>query len=802
MLRNNLKIIFRNFKRHKLFTAINLLGLTVSLNAVMFIFLYIQYELSYDKYLPEAGNVYRLYTRNEKLTENAVKLQLPTGLGEMLKQEFPGVKSFVQMSPGNETFTSRNGGLQMKTIDAGKDFFTIFPFAFIRGSTQNALSGKSSIVLTESTAKKMFGDTDPLNKVITNTYQQPFTVTGIIKDIPANTHFEAEAIVSLDYPWASGALNWKAYNGIYQYILLADNSSPGLLQTKFRSVYEKYDFPKETELLLQPVKDIHLHSNFSGELSANSDIRYIYIFGLAAILLLVLASINYVNLSTARLLHRAREVGIRKILGAQRKKIIAQFLSEGLMFFLLATCASMLLIRIFSPLLTEELHIAPAVFTTFTLKTLLLFFGGILCFGITAGAYPAYYLSGQSPAFTIKGRISKNAFNTTLRKILVVFQFAVSVFFIIATIIILKQLHYIQTKNLGFDKEQLVMIPYNQYGKDYQVFKNNLLQYPSVKSISISSWKPGIQFGGSGSWDDQSDSDKVITVDMIFADVHFIKNLGIKVSSGRNFSEKYSLDTLNPYRDRQLSGDARKRAAMDKSVILNETAVKILGLQKPVVGTRLDYPGLRGTVVGIVKDFNGLGLHHDIGPLALSTEGNMTSGYTFIRLHPGNIAATIENIRKEWKTLFPKKTFEISFVDESLQKLYTSEKRLAALFSAFALLGIGIACLGIFGLVSYTVEQRTKEIGIRKVMGASVSNIVQLLSKDFLKLVVLSFAIATPVAAYFMQGWLNGFAYHSAMSWWMFALAGILAASIALLTISFQAIKAAMANPVKSLRAE
>ena len=802
MLQNNLKIIFRNFKRHKLFTAINLLGLTVSLTAVMFIFLYIQYELSYDKYLSTSENVYRLYARNERLTENAVKLQLPTGLGEMLRQEFPEVKAFVQMSPGNETFTWKSGGLQMKTIDAGQDFFTVFPFTFIKGNARNALLGKNSIVLTESSAKKMFGDADPLNKVITNTYQQPFKVTGIIKDIPANTHFEAEAIASLDYPWASRALNWKAYTAIYQYVLLTENSKADLLQSKFRSVYEKYTFPKETELHLQPVKDIHLHSNFSGELSANSDIRYIYIFGLAAILLLVLASINYVNLSTARLLHRAREVGIRKILGAQRKKIIAQFLSEGLIFFLLATCASMLLIRIFSPLLAKELHIASAVFTTVTLKTLLLFFGGILCFGITAGSYPAYYLSGQSPAFTIKGRISKNAFNTTLRKILVVFQFAVSVFFIIATTIILKQLHYIQTKNLGFDKEQLVMIPYNQYGKDYEVFKNNLLQYPSVKSISISSWKPGIQYGGSGSWDDQSDSSKVITVDMIFADVHFIKNLGIKISSGRDFSEKYSLDTLDPYRDEQLSGDARIRAAIDKSVILNETAVKVLGLQEPVVGTRLDYPGLQGTLVGIVNDFNGLDLHHAVGPLALTTEGNMTSGYTFIRLRPGDIAATIENIRKEWKTLFPQKTFEISFVDESLQKIYTSEKRLAALFSAFALLGIGIACLGIFGLVSYTVEQRTKEIGIRKVMGASVSNIVQLLSKDFLKLVVLSFAIATPVAAYFMHGWLNGFAYRSAMSWWMFALAGTLAVCIALLTVSFQAVKAALANPVKSLRTE
>jgi putative ABC transport system permease protein len=743
-----------------------------------------------------------LYTRNERLTENAAKLQLPTGLAEMLKQEFPEVKAFVQMSSGNETFAWKNGGVQIKTIDAGQDFFRVFPFTFTKGNGGKALSGKNSIVLTESTAKKMFGDADPLNKVITNTYQQPFTVTGIIKNIPANTHFEAEAIVSLDYPWASAALNWKAYSGIYQYVLLADNSNPGLLQAKFSSVYEKYNFPKETALFLQPVKDIHLHSNFSGELSANSDIRYIYIFGLAAILLLVLASINYVNLSTARLLHRAREVGIRKILGAQRKKIIAQLLSEGLIFFFLATCASTILICIFSPLLAEELHIAPAVFTAFTIKTFLLFFGGILCFGIMSGSYPAYYLSGQSPAFTIKGRISKNAFNITLRKMLVVFQFAVSVFFIIATIIILKQLHYIQTKNLGFDKEQLVMIPYNQYGKDYEIFKNDLLQYPSVKSISVSSWKPGIQFGGSGSWDDKSDSAKVITVDMIFADVNFIKNLGIKVSSGRDFSDKYSLDTLNPYRGRQLSGDARKRAAVDKSIILNETAVKILGLQGPVVGARLDYPGLQGTVVGIVKDFNGLDLHHAVGPLALMADGDMTSGYAFIRLHPGNIATAIENIRKEWKMLFPQKTFEISFVDESLQKLYTSEKRLAALFSAFALLGIGIACLGIFGLVFYTVEQRTKEIGIRKVMGASVSSIVQLLSKDFLKLVVLSFVIATPVAAYFMHGWLNGFAYRSTMSWWMFALAGILAVCIALLTVSFQAIKAAVVNPVKALRSE
>jgi putative ABC transport system permease protein len=802
MLRNYFKIILRNLKTQKVFSAINLLGLTVSLTAVIFISLYIRYELSYDKYLPTSGNVYRLYTENTRLKEDANKLQLPTGLAEMLKKEFPEVKEFVQINQGKQEFIGKNGNIKVGTLDAGNNYFTIFPFTFIAGNPQHALSEKNSIVLTESAAKKIFGNTNPLNQVLMNTQNEPFTVTAIVKDIPANTHFEAEAIVNLSYPWALKPLNWKAYSGIYQYVLLGDNVEAGALQKKFKSVYEKYAFPKDIELVLQPVTAIHLHSNFSGELSVNSDIRYIYIFGLAALLLLFLAGINYINLSTARSLHRAKETGIRKVLGAQRKGIIIQFLSETILFFLLATIASIVLTIIFSAFIAGLLHINPDVFTAFDTASLLVFLGGIIFFGVMAGLYPAFYLSKQAPAFIIKGIMSRNAFNVTLRKALVVFQFGVSIFFIIATITIFQQLRFIQHKKLGFDKEQLLMIAFNRYGKNVEIFKNRLQQNPAIKNISISSWSPGIGYGGSGSWDDQADSSKKISVDMMFTDVHFIKSMGIELIAGRDFSEKHPLDTLEPSGNKKLTGEAFRKALSDRSLILNETAVKVLGLQLPVVGTRLSYPALQGTVIGIVKDFNGLSLHHKVAPLALRAEGNMTSGYTFIRINPGNMHAAIETIKNEWKKTFPEKSFEISFVDESLEKLYTSEKRLAALFSSFALLGIGIACLGIFGLASYMAEQRSKEIGIRKVLGASVKQIVDMLSRQFLRSIFLGALVIFPVAWWFLDYWLRGFAYRISINWWVFASATLIAAIIALVTISYQSIKAAIASPVKSLRTE
>ncbi len=322
MFRSYFKIILRNLKTQKVFSVINLLGLTVSLTAVIFISLYIRYELSYDKYLPTSGNVYRLYTENARLKEDANNLQLPTGLAEMLKKEFPEVKEFVQVSPGSGEFAGKNGNIKVKTLNAGNDYFTVFPFTFIAGNPQEVLSEKNSIVLTESAAKKIFGNHNPLSQVLMNIQNEPFTVTAIIKDIPANTHFNAEAIVNLSYAWAARPLNWKAFSGIYQYVLLEDKVEAKSLEEKFKSVYEKYAFPKDIRLVLQPVTAIHLHSNFSAELAVNADIRYIYIFALAALLLMFLAGINYINLSTARSLHRAKETGIRKVLGASVTQIV------------------------------------------------------------------------------------------------------------------------------------------------------------------------------------------------------------------------------------------------------------------------------------------------------------------------------------------------------------------------------------------------------------------------------------------------------------------------------------------------
>lgn len=797
MFKNYLKIAWRNMQKNKVFTFINLSGLTISLISVMLISLYISYELSYDKYLPQSNRIFRVYSENKILKENNKSLMLPMGLGETLQKEFPEISASAELRSDNIPFTYQDKTLKLDVIRSGEQFFNIFPFGFLKGDPQTALKTPQSIVISETTAKKFFGGTDVINKTISSTNGVMNTITGVVKDIPANTHFKADAFT---YETKKEVLSWQAYSSIYHYLLLNRGADPQQLEQKFAGIYKKYQFPENTIIQLQPVADIHLHSSTSEELEANSDIRYIYIFACAAILILLVASINYVNLSTARLMHRAREVGVRKVLGAVRKDLIFQFLGETLIFFSASFIMAAGVTWQLYPLFAQQLRINPDILSMFNNSGFLLFLAAVLFFVILAGIYPAIYLSGQAPAFVIKGFIQINPINRLFKKALVVFQFVVCVFFIIATLTVYRQLRYIQNKNLGFDKEHLLVLPFHNYEKQYGAFKNTLQKDPGIDNIAIAGWNPGIGYGGSGSWESENDSTQQLSVDFVHADLDFISTLKLQLIEGRLFSEKFAADTLEPSFT-TMSESEWQTTLYNRSIIINEAAVKQLGIKNPV-GKQLKYPALQGTVIGVIKDFNGLSLHHAVTPIAISASSNSNRGYVFIRINPGNTERTLAYIKKQWQSFYPKTLFEISFVDDSMRKLYTTEKRLAGLFSAFAFLGILIACMGLFGLVTFLAEQRTKEIGIRKVMGASIGNITTMLTKDFLKPILFAALLTFPIAWYAMNQWLQNFAYRINMEWWVFVLAGTLAVLIALLTVSFQAIKAALANPVKSLRTE
>jgi putative ABC transport system permease protein len=792
MFRNYLKIIFRGLSKNKIFTAINIAGLTVSLTSVMLIILFIRYELSYDSYLAGSGDVFRVYSENVQSSDGDKKLILPTGLGETLKKEFPEVADFIQLSKERKQLKAKGNVISINAIGSDNAFFRLFPFTFIAGNATNSLAQPDNIILSESTAKKLFNSEYPVGKTILGSDGESFIVTGVIKDIPANTHFQADAIFSLgQYQWSKRELNWRAYSGIYHYVLLAENVNPKKLIKKMGRIYAKYQFPKDTQISLQSISSIHLHSNFTDELEANSDVRYVYIFAFAAFLILLIASINYINLTTARSLFRARETGIRKVLGASRKNLVFQFLCETIFFFFLSTLGAAALTYLVYPLFATFLHLNPAILTLFDVKTCLLFLTAIILFGCIAGLYPSFYLSKQSPALIIKGIAPTGNLHTVLRKSLVVFQFSISIFFIVATITIFSQLRFIQYTKLGFDKEQLVVLPFHIYDKEFDAFRNELQKNKNVADVTISSWYPGLQYGGSSSWQ-ENDTSKKMSISHVFCDFNFIQAMKVELLLGSTFPLQPPSDT---------GKGIQSLDEINKPVILNETAVKYLELKNPV-GKKLNYGGLKGTVIGVVKDFNGLSLHHLVPPLVLEKMADSKAGYAFIRFSAGNVQGSLEYLQRQWKQFFPGTEFEFSFIDESLQKLYTSEKRLAGLFTTFSILGIGISCLGLLGLALFMAEQRAKEISIRKVLGASVRQIVNMLSTEFLKPIVIAAVLAFPLVWWAMNIWLENFAYRITMRWWFFGLAVFVTIGIAAITIGYQAIKAAVANPVKSLSTE
>jgi putative ABC transport system permease protein len=808
MFRNYLKIAIRNLLKYRFISFINLFGLTVGLTCCLLITTYILNELSYDKFNENAANIYRV-TRTFKNSNGAVSLKLSTispPFGYYFLSEFPQIQKMTRLLD--------NGPIPARYKDkiinerglffADENFFDVFTVKVIKGNPKTALVDPFSIMLTEETAKKYFGDEDPMNKVIRFNSQFDCKVTGVYKALPSNSHMHPGMLISFNtlkdsavYGEENLRTNW-GNNSFFTYLLLPPGYHPASLEKMFPAFIDKHmadqykgNKPSAmTELGLQKLTDIHLYSHTDYEAEPNGDISRVYIFSAIALFILLIACINYMNLSTARSILRAKEIGIRKVIGARKKELVFQFLSESIMICLVSTVLALLFTWISLPWLNKISGQSLSFHTLVQAKILVPLLLTPFIIGVLAGLYPALFMSSFQPVKTLKGLFKVGGSSISFRKILVVTQFAISIILIIATFVVFQQLHYIQHSKLGYDKDHLVVLGYtNEVSKKYESFREALLQNSAFKDVTRSSRIPtGRLLDESAASVMKGDSLQPVTNDIKYVncDYDFINTYGIPLATGRFFSRDFGTDTV--------------------SFVLNQSAVRAIGWQsdEEAIGKDFQYDNTRGHIIGVLKDFHFESMHQLIRPIVLTMQPPSRGYYNVvsIKISGSSTSSALASLEKTWKQFFPDTPFEYSFLDEKYDLLYQSEDRQASLFTAFSCIAIFIACLGLFGLSAFAISQRIKEIGVRKVLGASEQAIVALLSKDFLKLVALAAVIAFPVAWYAMHSWLKDFAYRISLQWWVFMGAGLLAAIIAFVTVSFQAMKAAIANPVKSLRTE
>ncbi|WPV02263.1 FtsX-like permease family protein [Mucilaginibacter sp. cycad4] len=805
MIRNYLRSAFRNIARHKFISFINIFGLTIGLTCCLLILTYIVKELSYDKFNHNAPNIYRV-SRSFNTADGIVNLHLGAvapPFGPLLKNEFPDIKKVTRLFPNGDVVLRYKDKLltEKGSYFADENFLSFFDLKTVAGDPKTALSEPYTVMMTEDMARKYFGNEDPINKEIRLDNTANFKVTGIFKPFPPNSQMHPQMLMSFNtlnddkvYGRNQLATNW-GNNSFFTYLLLPDNYNIDRISSQFPAFIDKYmNFPgqprqsKFTQLHIQRFLDIHLHSHLDDEVEQNGDIKRVYIFSAIALFILLIACINYMNLSTARSTLRAKEIGIRKVIGAQQKEIVTQFLSESVLVTYFSLVLALILTWALLPLINGFSELGLSIVSLFKPSILVSVLLLPLIIGLISGIYPAIFMSSFKPIKVLKGILKVGSGNISFRKVLVVVQFSISIILIVATTIVFQQLRYIQTKSLGFNKDHLVTlggIPANQF----EAFRADVLRDPAIKDLGRSSRIPSGRL-----LDDQGasvfDGDKPLPVKAdikcINADYGFIPTYGIKMAAGRNFSRDFATDSNN--------------------FVINASAVSVLGWKTPenAIGKDMSYGGIKGKVIGVVNDFHFESLHQNIIPLLMEMPSFANNSYrrVTIKIDGSHINSALATLEQTWKKYQPETPFEYSFLDERFQKLYNSEQEQGNLFTIFSCLAIFIACLGLFGLSAFTISQRVKEIGVRKVLGASIPQIVTELSKDFLKLVIVAAVIALPIAWYAMSKWLLDFAFRINIQWWVFVMAGVIALIIAFATISYQSIKAAMANPVKSLRSE
>jgi len=802
MIKNYFKIALRNLSKNKVFSVINISGFAIGLTCFILITVFVVDELSYDKYPAQAENIYRVNLSVAGNGDVAVYPLVDVAVGEGIKNAFPEVKASTRIFSVSDFVKYDDKQFKEEHLAfADSNFLQLFSIPLVEGNTTNALVQPNSIVVSRSFAKKYFGNGEAVGQSITvGTRNTIYKVTGVIDKVPANSHFHFDAFLSMS-TFPNTNKTWSNL-GYYTYLLLNKNTDPKKLEAKFPQLVAKYVVPEiqhdmgvslaeaqksvnTFRFSLAPLTDIHLRSNTKFELEPNGDIQYVYIFSILALFILLLACVNFTNLSTARAIKRAREVGIRKVMGSVKKQLIVQFLSESVLFTFFSMLLSYVLIFLLLPYFNQlaNKNISFDFFLNYKLILAVLLVSFIA--GILAGIYPAFFLSSFNTIRVLKGASMQGSQKKPLRSSLIVFQFFVSTALIIATVIIYQQLHYMQNKKLGYDKDQVLFLPDARLlGKDQTAFKQQLLQDNRVVSASISRSIPGGQImDGTEIYPKNENSNGTeIHASISHVDYDYLHTLGIQILKGRNFSKDFPTDS--------------------SGIVINEAAVQQLGwTNENAVGKTIVRSGQEEfKVVGVVADFNYASLKQKVAPLMMMLGRNF--GGLIIKINTRDVKGFLADLKKQWNSFNPAGPLEYNFLDEKFAALYASEQRTKQIFSAFAVLAIIIASLGLFGLSAFVIEQRAREIGIRKVLGASVQQVLLLVSKEFLLLVGIAFIISVPVTWWAMHEWLKDFAYRINIGTGVFVAAGLAAILIAFFTISFQAIKAAITNPVKSLRTE
>jgi putative ABC transport system permease protein len=790
MIRNYLVLFVRNMLRYKAFSLINVFGLTLGIACFSIIIVFAEFEFSFDKFHHQSDNVYRIV----KDFANPEGLRIPdattpSALSAKLRTDAPEVESITRFLPnGGRRNLFRYDDKQFYELDLlriDSTFFSVFDFEFVKGSKEKPFNGIHSMLLTESIARKYFGNEDPIGKIIqTNIGDQiDFEITGVLKDVPLNSHFKFQVLIPFQN---AGNLDtdWNRHI-FYTYVRLKPGSDPAAFEGKVKDVVQQQKPDNLDTYYIQSIGDIHLTSRLKGELGQNGDLGYVQILLLIGIFVIVIAGINYVNLVTAQSLKRAKEIGVRKVNGSSRGSLIFQFLFESVSVAIVSSLLAIVIVSFLAPYLASTLGVdlSGMLFGSDAIRFILP--ASVIGIGILAGAYPAFYLSSFRPLSVFRGKLMSSGSGIRLRQGLVIFQFVVSSGLIIGFLVIRQQVEFIHSKDLGFEKQGIITVPNVGGTPNSGVIAEDLRKIAHVNHVARAS---GGIMGLSNAINGIADKngDNRIALNFLRADHDFIPTLGMKLIQGRNFSSAFPSDS--------------------SGIIINETAVRQLGLKEPVIGQMLRWDDESGAtkevhIVGVAVDFHFTSFHDQIKPFGFILEEDNGSTF-FIRLNVDAVATTLAAVGEVWKKHYPDKPFDYVFLDEYTAKLHTSEERFQKLFTSFTLLAIVVACLGLFGLVTALADSKVKEIGIRKVLGSSVTGIIGLLSKQFMSLVLIAFVIAAPLSVLIMRAWLDGFAYHVELQWQVFLTAGTMTLMIAMATVCVQSLKAAIANPVDSLRNE
>lgn len=805
MLLNYLKIALRNFARHKGYSFINVAGLAVGMAACLFIMLYVQDEISYDQYHAKADRLYRINLHARLAGNDIATANTCAPMAAALKSEYPEVETVVRLDKLSQPILVSNGNDRFfnehKVLFADSTFFEAFSIKVLAGEARTALREPYSVVLTKETARKYFGDQNAVGKTLTFDNKDSYNVTAVTENVPGNTHFDFDLLASFtSMPWHAHTI-W-VQNNIHTYVVLRQGASVAEFGAKLKGLVRKYVGPQIQQTLgvsladffanggdyryePEKVTDIHLYSSVLDNPSPGGDPTYVAIFSIIAMFIMIIACVNFMNLATARSANRAREVGVRKVVGSNRMQLVRQFLAEAVMLSLIAMLFAILLVKVFMPhfnaLTGKELTINfigdPVLFAELLGITLLI--------GCLAGWYPALMLAGFRPVEVLKGRFSGGAGHALMRRGLVVFQFAITIVLLISTFVVSEQLQYVRSKNLGFDKEHVLLVKRARaLGDHLDSFQQRLRQHPDVITTAGTWHLPGTSLDQNGFKPEDFPTDNGLIVSTFSVGYDFVETLGIEMVAGRSFSREFGADS--------------------SAYVINETAVRRFGWDD-AIGKTIYEPdpeaGLSaGKVIGVVKNFHYNSLREQIAPAIMRLRP--WARLVAVRITGNNIQDTIKQIKETWDRYAPEQPFEYSFLDDDFDNLYQADQRVGKIFAVFSGLGIVIACLGLFGLASFSAQQRTKEIGVRKTLGASTPGIFLLLSKEFTKLVAIAFIIAVPIGIWAMQQWLQGFAYKTALSVDIFLTAGLLAMGIAWLTVSYQSIKASLTNPARALKYE